>query len=99
MGALEDQQVGLPVADLLPPADLGGPPADRPLKRDLGAARLAAEAAAAQSSRAEQMVVELERATLRAVDEPIDGLVADAPILTGMLEPAGDLLGRPLITA
>lgn len=95
VGPPEDQQVGLPVPDLLPPADLRGLLGDRPRKRDLEAAGLAAEAAAPQPPGAEQMAVELERATFRAVDELIDRLMAHACMLAGMLQPAGDLLRRP----
>ena len=92
---LEDQQVRLPVPDGLALTDLGRPLGDGPLGRDLEAARLAAEAAAPQPPGAEQMAVQLERPTFRAVDELVDGLVAQAAVLASDLQAAGDLLGRP----
>ena len=44
VGSPEDQQVRLPVPDGMALTDLGRPLGDRPLGRDLEAARLAAEA-------------------------------------------------------
>ena len=67
----------------------------RPLGRDLEAARLAAEAATPQPPGAEQVPVQLQRPSFRAVDELVDGLVAQAAILASDLQAAGDLLGRP----
>src|SRR5215207_752576 len=95
VGAAEDQQVRLPMTDGLALTDLGRPLGDGPFGRDLEAARLTAEASAPQPSRAQEMAVQLERATFRAVDELVDGLVAQAAVLASELQAAGDLLGRP----
>jgi hypothetical protein len=92
---LEDQQVGLPVPDGMTLTDLGRALGDGPLGRDLEAARLAAEAAAPQPPGPEQVPVQLQRPTFRAVDELVDGLVAQAAVLAGDLQTACDLLGRP----
>ena len=95
VGAAEDQQVRLPVPDGLALTDLGRPLGDGPLGRDLEAAGLAAEASAPQPPGAEQMAVQLQRPSFRAVDELVDGLVAQAAVLASDLQAAGDLLGRP----
>ena len=63
--------------------------------RDLEAARLAAEALPPQPPGPEQMAVQLQRPSFRAVDELVDGLVAQAAILASDLQATGDLLGRP----
>ena len=76
--------------------DLGRALGDGPLGRDLEAARLAAEALPPQPPGMEQMAVQLQRPSFRAVDELIDGLVAQAAILTSDLPATGDLLGRPI---
>ena len=39
------------------------------------------------------MTMKIRRPTFRAVDELLDRLVAQARIRTGVLQPAGDLLG------
>ena len=83
------------MTDGLALTDLGRPLGDGPLGRDLEAARLTAEASAPQASRAQEMAVQLERPTFRAVDELVDGLVAQAAVLASDLQAAGDLLGRP----
>ncbi len=93
VGAAEDQQVGLPVPDGMALTDLGRALGDGPLERDLEAARLAAEASAPQPPGAEQVAVQLERPAFRAVDELVDGLVADTRLIANALQPAGDLLG------
>src|SRR3954447_8674637 len=93
--ALEDQQVGLPMPDLLPLVNPGGPLRDRALERDFGTAGPAAEATATQVPGPEQVAIEPERAAFRAVDELVDRLVAQARVIVGELEPAGDLFGRP----
>ena len=90
---LEDQEVGLPVPDGVALADLGRALGDGPLGRDREAARLAAEAAAPQPPGAEQVAVELQGPTFRAVDELVDRLVAEAAVLAGDLQATGDLLG------
>ena len=93
----EDQRVGLPVPDRVPPADLGGTMGNGPLERDLHGPGLAAKAPAPLPPGAEQMAMELQCLAPRAVDELADGLVAQACIRTCLFETAGDLLGRPLI--
>src|SRR5215207_5681776 len=95
VGAAEDQQVGLPVPDGVALTDLGRALGDGPLGRDLEAARLAAEAATPQPPGAEQVAVQLQRPAFRAVDELVDGLVAQTVVLASELQAACDLLGRP----
>lgn len=81
------------MADPLAPVDLGRALGNRPLKRDLHTARLAAEAAAPLPPGAEQVAVKLEGLTFRDVDELVDRLVAQARAVAGELEPAGDRRG------
>src|SRR3954469_21832493 len=93
----EDQQVALPVPERLPVADLGRPVLDPALARDRGGARPAAVAAAAPPPGLGQVTVEAVLAALRAVDVPVDGLVADGSpaVRLFVLQPSGDLLRRP----
>ena len=65
--------------------------------RDLQRPGLAAKAPAPLPPGAEQMAMELQCLSFRAVDELVDGLVAQARRRTCLLQPPGDLLGRPLI--
>src|SRR3954447_16777539 len=93
----EDQQVALPVAEGLPVADLRRPVLDPALARDRRGARPSTVAAAAPPARLRQVAVQAVPPALRAVDVPIDGLVADgSPVIRLLLsQPSGDLLRRP----
>src|SRR4051812_30425989 len=93
----EDQQVRLPVPEGLPVADLGRTVLDPALARDGGAAGSPAVAGPAPAARLGQVAVEAVLAALRAVDVPVDGLVADGSpaVRLFVLQPSGDLLGRP----
>jgi hypothetical protein len=77
-------------------ANLRRPLGDCPREQDLQVPRLATQAPAPQPSGPLEMTVECQRPTFRAVDEPVDRLMADARIIIAdELQPAGDLLGRP----
>ncbi len=87
MGSAEDQQIALPMTDLLAAREAGGPTGDASLDQDLAAPGLAAEALPADAPGTQQVTVELEGAALGSIDELVDRLVAQAPIL-GMVRPA-----------
>src|SRR5689334_19381067 len=93
----EDQQVGLPVAEGLPVADLRRPVLDPALVRDRRAARPAAVAAPTSPARLRQVAVEAVPPTFRPVDVAVARHVAvrRPDIRLFVLQPAGDLLGRP----
>ena len=93
----EDQQVGLPVPEGLPVADLGRTVLDPALARDGGAAGSPAVTRPAPAARLGQVAVQAVLAALRAVDVPVDGLVADGSpaVRLFVLQPSGDLLRRP----
>src|SRR5690349_10103804 len=93
----EDQQVGLPVPEALPVLDLRRPVLDPALARDRRAARPAAVTGPAPPARLRQVAVEGVLPALRAVDVPVDGLVAHRGPAVRLLplEPTGDLLRRP----
>src|SRR4051812_31854920 len=92
----EDQQVALPVAEVLPVADLGRPVLDPALARDRRATGPAAVAAAAPAARLRQGAGEPVLAALRPVDVTGDGLVADRrPARRLAPETPRDLLRRP----
>jgi hypothetical protein len=90
----KDEEIALPMADLLTGSNVGGPTGNASLRRDLAAPGLAAEAPPADAPGTQQVTVELEGAALGSMDELVDRLVAQAPII-GMAQPAGDLLRRP----
>src|SRR5690242_2748966 len=93
----EDEQVGLPVAEALAALDLRRPVLDPALARDRGAPGPAAVAAPAPPAGLRQVAVQAVLAALRAVDVPVDGLVADRrPAIRPFVpQPSSDLLRRP----
>src|SRR5689334_1291029 len=95
----EDEQVGLPVAEALAAPDLRRPVLDPALARDRRAPGPAAVAAPAPAARLRQVAVQAVLAALRAVDVPVDGLVADRgpAVRLFVLQPSGDLLRRPAV--
>src|SRR5689334_6752800 len=92
----KDQQVGLPVAEGLPVADLRRPVLDPALARDRRAPRPSAVAAPAPAARLRQVAVEAVLPALRPVDVAVDRLVADRrPAVRLTSETPRDLLRRP----
>ena len=94
--ATEDQQIRLPMSESFPILDLGKPVLDRAVGRNERATRPAAVALLAPSACLQQMAIEPGFAAFGAVDIAVDGLMADRAVVASfMLEPSGDLLGRP----
>ena len=94
--AAEDQQIRLPVAEGLAILDLGRPVLDDAVGGDGRGARLAAVAWLAPATCLGQMAVEPGVSAFGTVDIAVDRLVADAVVARAfLLQPSGDLLGRP----
>jgi len=91
----EHHQVALPMAERAALSDFGRALREGILERDRHAAGLARIALAPTAALARQELIEVLLASDIAVDEPVDGLVAQACGAGLTPKPAGDLLRRP----